>query len=117
MKWLLARIGLPKAIGVYVDEDTITLSRIVATPLGPIEIARQSETFEEENLGVLVTSDVPAEDDAIVAGDRGTGEPLDPLGLEGHLPGPAGLFPQLHPPDLGYPRDVREEADVLSVRE
>ena len=34
MKWLLARIGLPKAIGVYVDEDTITLSQIVATPLG-----------------------------------------------------------------------------------
>ncbi len=58
MKWLLARIGLPKAIGVYVDEDAVALSRIVATPLGPVEITCQSETFDEghlaETIGQLV---------------------------------------------------------------
>ena len=54
MKWLLARIGLPKAIGVYVDEATITLSQIVATPLGPVEITRQSESFDDENFSETI---------------------------------------------------------------
>jgi len=55
MKWLLARIGLPKAIGLFVDEEAITLSQIVSTPFGPVEIARQVETMAGEDRGQVIT--------------------------------------------------------------
>ena len=54
MKWLLARIGLPKAIGLFLEEDSITLSRVVATPFGPIEINSQSEPYDENTLDQVV---------------------------------------------------------------
>ncbi|NQU25627.1 MAG: hypothetical protein HQ567_30440 [Candidatus Nealsonbacteria bacterium] len=43
MKSLLANVGLPKAIGLYVDDDVVYLSQIVGTPFGPVEVARDSE--------------------------------------------------------------------------
>ncbi|MBN1591532.1 MAG: hypothetical protein JW888_18605 [Pirellulales bacterium] len=54
MKWLLARIGLPKAIGLYVDEDAITLSQVVATPLGPVEIAHETEPLDRDSLPEVI---------------------------------------------------------------
>ncbi|HLA83983.1 MAG TPA: hypothetical protein VJL29_04240 [Thermoguttaceae bacterium] len=51
MKWLLGRLGLPKAIGLYLDEETITVSRIVSTPVGPVEITRHTEAIGDEALG------------------------------------------------------------------
>ena len=50
MKWLLARIGLPKAIGLYVDEDAVTLSQVVSTPFGPVEIARHTASAAPDEL-------------------------------------------------------------------
>ncbi len=44
MKSLLAGIGLPKAIGLYIDEGTVHLSQVVSTPWGPVEVARDSHT-------------------------------------------------------------------------
>jgi len=40
MKPLLARIGLPQAIGLYVDDREVFLSQVVSTPLGAVEIDR-----------------------------------------------------------------------------
>ena len=54
MKWLLTKIGLPKAIGLYIDEDTVTLSRVVSTPMGPVEITRENESYTEETLREVV---------------------------------------------------------------
>ncbi len=44
MKSLLAGIGLPKAIGLYINEGTVHLSQVVSTPWGPVEVARDSHT-------------------------------------------------------------------------
>lgn len=49
MKQLLAKIGLPCAIGLLIDEDAVTLSRVAATPLGPVELSRQSAAIAEED--------------------------------------------------------------------
>jgi hypothetical protein len=39
MKRLLAKTGLPKTIGLRLEEDMVVLSQIVSTPFGPVEIA------------------------------------------------------------------------------
>ncbi|MHC4398929.1 MAG: hypothetical protein ACYTG0_04540 [Planctomycetota bacterium] len=54
MKSLLARVGLPKAIGLYVDDESVTLSQVVSTPLGPVEIARHTERARLEELPAVV---------------------------------------------------------------
>jgi hypothetical protein len=54
MKSLLAGIGLPKAIGLYFDEGGVHLSQVVATPLGPVEVARESHpAAPDERVAVL----------------------------------------------------------------
>jgi hypothetical protein len=50
MKSLLAGIGLPKAIGLYVDQGAVHLSQVVATPWGPVEIARYSQNAGADEL-------------------------------------------------------------------
>jgi hypothetical protein len=50
MKSLLARIGLPRAFGLCVEEATVTLSEVVSTPLGPVEIGRRQEQVTSEGL-------------------------------------------------------------------
>jgi len=50
MKSLLARIGLPRAFGLCVDSGAVTLSEVVATPLGPIEIGRRQEQVASDGL-------------------------------------------------------------------
>ncbi|HBO42673.1 MAG TPA: hypothetical protein DD670_01795 [Planctomycetaceae bacterium] len=54
MKWLLARLGLPKAIGLSIEDDGVALSRIVATPWGPVEIDRHEAAVEEGDLRVVI---------------------------------------------------------------
>ena len=54
MKSLLAKAGLPKAIGLYVDNQAVNVSQIVSTPFGPIETARHSEAAEpDEHLSLI----------------------------------------------------------------
>ena len=53
IKPLLARIGLPQAIGLYVDEREVTLSHVVATPWGPVEIARHGVPAASDAMGPL----------------------------------------------------------------
>lgn len=54
MKSLLAEIGLPKAIGLYFDQDAVHLSQVVATPWGPVEVARESQAAgPDEHAAVL----------------------------------------------------------------
>lgn len=66
MKSLLANIGLPKAIGLYVDEGAVHLSQVVATPLGPVEVAQHSE-----NVGTDALPDALGRLFAPVVGRRG----------------------------------------------
>jgi hypothetical protein len=54
MKSLLAKTGLPKAIGVYVDDQAVTISQVVSTPLGPIETARHSEPVGPDELPAVL---------------------------------------------------------------
>ena len=54
MKSLLAGIGLPKAIGLYLDKGTVHLSQVVATPLGPVEVVRQSQTAGPDELAEVL---------------------------------------------------------------
>lgn len=54
MKSLLGRIGLPKAIGLFVEDHTVTLSLVVSTPFGPVEITRQSEEATPDDLASVL---------------------------------------------------------------
>ena len=54
MKSLLGRIGLPKAIGLFVDDHMVTLSQVVSTPFGPVEITRRSEEAEPDDLASVL---------------------------------------------------------------
>jgi hypothetical protein len=50
VKTLLAKVGAPKAIGLYVSDNEVTVSQVAATPLGPVEIARHREPYEPAQL-------------------------------------------------------------------
>jgi hypothetical protein len=50
MSSLLAKIGLPSAIGIYLDGGTVYVSQAVAGPFGAVEVARHSETGEPDQL-------------------------------------------------------------------
>ena len=54
MKSLLAGIGLPKAIGLYINKDTVHLSQVVSTPWGPVEVFRDSHTAAPDELGAVL---------------------------------------------------------------
>lgn len=54
MKSLLAGIGLPRAIGLYYDQRAVHLSQVVATPLGPVEVARHSQTAAPDELAAVL---------------------------------------------------------------
>lgn len=55
MKKLLAKVALKKAIGLYVGEQQVTVSQIAGTPLGPVEIACQSESYVPEQLPDVIS--------------------------------------------------------------
>ena len=50
MKRLLEKIGLPKAIGLYIDDHAVTVSLVVSTPFGPVEVHRNSENAGPDGL-------------------------------------------------------------------
>ncbi len=54
MSNLLTRLGLPQAIGVYVDERSVHLCRTVTTPLGTWVVARVNEVFHAESAGAAI---------------------------------------------------------------
>lgn len=54
MKSLLAKVGLPTAIGLYIDDQTVTLSQVASTPFGPVEITGYSENAEPNELPVVL---------------------------------------------------------------
>lgn len=54
MKSLLANIGLPKAIGVYVEDQAVTISQVVSTPFGPIETVRRGEPAGPDELPAVL---------------------------------------------------------------
>jgi hypothetical protein len=54
VKTLLAKIGSPKAIGLYVAEQEVTVSQVAATPLGPVETARHIERYEPAQLKTVL---------------------------------------------------------------
>ena len=54
MKSLLARIALHKAVGLYLGEHEVAVSKVAATPLGPVEIASSSEPCTPEDLPAVI---------------------------------------------------------------
>ncbi len=55
MKPLLARIGLPTAIGLYVDDDdAVHVSQAVGTPFGPVEVTSCSEPAKPDELATVL---------------------------------------------------------------
>jgi len=54
MKRLLGRTGLPKAIGLYIDDHAVTVSQIVSTPFGLIETGRNSENADPDELASVL---------------------------------------------------------------
>lgn len=50
MRSVLARFAIKKAIGLYVGEQQITACEVASTPLGPVQIACQSESYEPDQL-------------------------------------------------------------------
>lgn len=54
MKSLLAKIGLPRALGLCVEYGSVTVSEVVATPFGPVEIGRCSEQVTNKRLSAAL---------------------------------------------------------------
>jgi len=54
MQSLLARIGLPRALGLCVEDGAVTVSEVVATPFGPVEISRSSEQVTPKGLSATL---------------------------------------------------------------
>lgn len=55
MASLLTRIGLPRAIGLYVTEDAIYASEIVGAPFGPVEVRQDREPATAETQAAAVS--------------------------------------------------------------
>ena len=54
MKRCLAKLAYHKAVGLYVGDDEVVLSYVAATPVGPVEIARQTTAYEPEELDAVI---------------------------------------------------------------
>ena len=51
LKSLLAKFAVRKAIGVYVSDKEVVISKVVATCLGPVEVAQLRESYTPDQLG------------------------------------------------------------------
>ncbi len=51
LKSLLAKIAVRKAIGVYVSDKEVVISKVVATSLGPVEVTSLRESYTADQLG------------------------------------------------------------------
>jgi hypothetical protein len=50
MRSLLAKIAIRKGVGLYLGEHELAVSKVAATPLGPIELASASSPYTPEDL-------------------------------------------------------------------
>ncbi|MEN6405208.1 MAG: hypothetical protein ABFC77_01930 [Thermoguttaceae bacterium] len=50
MKSILTKIAIRKAVGVYLGEHELAVSKVVSTPLGPVEVASAKRTYAPETL-------------------------------------------------------------------
>ncbi len=50
MKRLLSKVGLPRAIGLCIDDDGVVLSQVASTPLGPVEITEGRGRVGDDDL-------------------------------------------------------------------
>ncbi len=54
LKSLLAKFAVRKAIGVYVSDKEVVVSKVVATSLGPVEVAQLRESYTPDQLGIVL---------------------------------------------------------------
>ncbi len=54
MKSLLGKICLPRAIGLYIDDASVTLSHVVATPFGLVETDGRTESVGVDELPAVL---------------------------------------------------------------
>lgn len=78
MSALLARFAPRRALGVYAGERQLTVSQVAATPLGPVEIARRTVSYD--------TDDLPKALEGVLASLPGR--------WRGSMPAAVGLPPQ-----------------------
>jgi hypothetical protein len=50
MRSLLAKIAIRKGVGLYLGEHELSVSKVAATPLGPVELASSSAPYAPEDL-------------------------------------------------------------------
>lgn len=72
MAALLTRLGLPRAIGLYLADDAVHASEMVATPCGPVEVGRHCVPVTEESRAVAVADLL----NRLTAGRRLTATPV-----------------------------------------
>ena len=70
MKSLLARIAVHKAVGLYLGEHEIAVSKVAATPLGPVELASSSEPCTPEDLPAVIERLLARENARVVRGQQ-----------------------------------------------
>jgi hypothetical protein len=54
VKTVLAKFALRKAIGLYLGEHEVAVSKVAATPLGPVELASHCEACQPEEVPAVV---------------------------------------------------------------
>ncbi len=54
MRSLLAKIAIRKGVGLYLGEHEVAVSKVAATPLGPIELASCSAPYTPEDLASVL---------------------------------------------------------------
>ena len=54
MKSLLTKIAIRKAVGLYLGEHEVAVSKVASTPLGPVEVASSSEPCTPEDLPEVI---------------------------------------------------------------
>ena len=50
MKALLAKIAIRKGVGLYLGEHEVAVSKVAATPLGPVELVGVTAPYTPEDL-------------------------------------------------------------------
>ena len=54
MRSLLAKVAVRKGVGLYLGEHDVAVSKIAATPLGPVELASASAPYTPEDLASVL---------------------------------------------------------------
>ena len=54
MKAILAKLAVRKVVGLYITDRELTLTRVALTPLGPVEMDRKRESYNPDEIGVVL---------------------------------------------------------------